>query len=38
MIEPINGVIAPESMDNLKNIMEKYLLIQNNVNNNKNMN
>ena len=26
MIESINGVIAPESVDNVKTIMEKYLL------------
>ena len=30
MIEPINGVIATESVDNVKTAMEKYLLIQSN--------
>ena len=32
MIEPINGVIATESVDNVKTAMEKYLLIQSNNN------
>ena len=40
MIEPIMGVVATESIDNVKTIMENYLLMQNNNNNinNSNMN
>ena len=40
MIEPIMGVIATESIDNVKSIMENYLLMQSNNNNinNSNMN